>query len=98
MAVPGMLTASGDCFLLKVRGESMIDAGILDGDYVVVRRQDDAAMARSWPRSSMARRRPSSGCAASAGASGSIRRTTLEPFFPDQVDVLGKIVGVFRRM
>jgi repressor LexA len=42
MAVPEMLTASGENFLLKVRGESMIDAGILDGDYVVARVQTTA--------------------------------------------------------
>ncbi len=32
----------------QVRGESMIDAGILDGDFVVVRPARDAATARSW--------------------------------------------------
>jgi repressor LexA len=42
IAVPEMLTASGDNFLLRVRGESMIDAGIYDGDFVVVRVQTDA--------------------------------------------------------
>src|SRR5215211_6919260 len=35
LAVPEPLTAGGDEFLLRVKGESMIDAGILDGDYVV---------------------------------------------------------------
>jgi repressor LexA len=32
----------GDMFLLRVRGDSMLDAGILDGDWVVVRKQDHA--------------------------------------------------------
>lgn len=36
------LTGDGELFMLKVRGDSMIDAGILDGDLVVVRSQPDA--------------------------------------------------------
>jgi repressor LexA len=40
--VPRQLTRSGDSFLLKVRGDSMEGAGILDGDWVVVRHQPDA--------------------------------------------------------
>jgi repressor LexA len=43
LRVPGQLTRSGESFLLKIRGESMVNAGILDGDYVVVRSQKDAA-------------------------------------------------------
>ncbi len=42
MPVPEDLTGDGDLFMLRVRGESMVDAGILDGDYVVVRQQPDA--------------------------------------------------------
>ena len=42
LAVPEPLTAGGDEFLLRVKGESMIDAGILDGDFVVVRQQETA--------------------------------------------------------
>ncbi len=41
--VPRQLTRSGDSFLLKVRGDSMEGAGILDGDWIVVRHQSDAA-------------------------------------------------------
>jgi len=43
MAVPADFTGEGDLFMLKVRGDSMVDAGILDGDYVVVRSQTDVA-------------------------------------------------------
>jgi repressor LexA len=42
LPIPRDFTGSGDLFMLKVRGDSMIDAGILDGDFVVVRRQQDA--------------------------------------------------------
>ena len=41
VAVPDQLCADAD-FVLTVKGESMIDAGILPGDLVVVRKQDDA--------------------------------------------------------
>ncbi len=41
--VPADLTGEGTLFMLRVRGDSMIDAGILDGDYVVVRHQPDAS-------------------------------------------------------
>jgi repressor LexA len=40
--VPADFTGDGELFMLRVRGESMIEAGILDGDFVVVRRQEEA--------------------------------------------------------
>lgn len=43
MPVPEDFTGDGELFMLRVRGDSMIEAGILDGDFVVVRRQDTAA-------------------------------------------------------
>lgn len=42
LPLPEDFTGTGQLFMLRVRGESMIDAGILDGDHVVVRRQPDA--------------------------------------------------------
>jgi repressor LexA len=42
MSLPRQLTGFGELFMLKVQGESMIDAGIFDGDFVVVRRQQTA--------------------------------------------------------
>jgi repressor LexA len=41
-ALPRQLTGEGELFLLRVSGDSMIDAAICDGDFVVVRRQADA--------------------------------------------------------
>lgn len=38
--VPTDFTGDGELFMLRVRGDSMIDAGILDGDYVICRQQD----------------------------------------------------------
>jgi repressor LexA len=42
LPLPEDFTGDGQLFMLKVRGESMIEAGILDGDYVVVRQQGEA--------------------------------------------------------
>jgi repressor LexA len=42
MPLPGDLTGEGELFMLRVRGDSMIDAGIFSGDYVVARAQADA--------------------------------------------------------
>jgi len=42
LPLPEDFTGKGNLFMLRVRGDSMIDAGILDGDYVVVRQQPDA--------------------------------------------------------
>lgn len=40
--LPQEFTGTGDFFLLKAEGDSMIDAGIIEGDYLVIRRQEDA--------------------------------------------------------
>ncbi len=40
--MPEDFTGAGQLFMLRVRGDSMVDAGILDGDYVVVRQQPTA--------------------------------------------------------
>ena len=42
LPLPADFTGEGTLFMLRVRGDSMIDAGILDGDYVVVRQQAEA--------------------------------------------------------
>ena len=42
LPLPEDFTGDGQLFMLRVRGDSMINAGILDGDYVVVRQQEDA--------------------------------------------------------
>jgi repressor LexA len=42
MSLPRQLVGQGDLFMLKVAGDSMIDAAICDGDWVVVRRQNNA--------------------------------------------------------
>ena len=41
LAVPDILAPAGDAYVLRVRGDSMIEAHIADGDFVVIRQQDD---------------------------------------------------------
>jgi repressor LexA len=98
VAVPE--TLRGD-FLLRVRGESMIDAGILDGDIVVVRRQDTArngeivvALAGDDESTDEATVKTF------YREGGRIRlqpeNETLEPIYASYVQVLGVVTGVFR--
>lgn len=99
IAVPEQITASGENFLLTVRGDSMVNAGILDGDTVVVRRQEDcadgeiAACLVDGDEATVKRLRR---------VDGRVRldpeNDALQPFFPDHVVVMGVVVGVFRRI
>jgi len=103
IAVPEPLGRRAD-FLLRVKGDSMIEAGILDGDIVVVRRQDDAragdvvvalvgedesadeATVKTFHRESDGRIRLQP------------ENSALEPLYPEHVQILGKVTGVFRSM
>jgi repressor LexA len=95
-------TLKGD-FLLRVKGESMIEAGILDGDIVVVRRAQDArngeivvALAGDDESADEATVKTF------YKEKGRIRlqpeNSTLEPIFAQHVQILGKVVGVFREL
>jgi len=103
IAVPEPLGRGAD-FLLRVKGDSMVEAGILDGDIVVVRKQSDArageivvalvgddesadeATVKTFYRE----------------RDGRIRlqpeNTTLEPLYPEHVEIIGKVTGVFRSL
>jgi repressor LexA len=90
---------SGDKhFILVVRGESMIEAGILDGDYVVVKQQnhayngdivvalieDEATVKTFYKEKDHIRLQP--------------ENPFMEPIIVDNVAILGKVIGVFRRL
>ena len=103
IAVPEPLGRNAD-FLLRVKGESMIEAGILDGDIVVVHRQDDArqgdivvalvgedeaadeATVKTFHREQDGRIRLQP------------ENSALEPLYPEHVQILGKVTGVFRSL
>jgi repressor LexA len=98
-----VVTRGGEEFLLRVRGDSMVDAGILDGDYVVVLRQqdardgdivvalagedetaDEATVKRFFRENGRVRLQP--------------ENAALEPIYAQHVEILGKVIGVFRRV
>jgi repressor LexA len=103
LAVPEPLSRGGEEFLLRVKGDSMVDAGILDGDIAVVQRQQDArdgdivvALAgddESADESTMKR---------FFKEDGRIRlqpeNEALEPIYAAHVQILGKVIGVFRQL
>ena len=98
LEVPGYLTQAGDCFLLRVKGSSMIKAGILDGDLVVVRRQetagngdivvavlgDEATVKRFFLEEDHVRLQP--------------ENDEMDPILVREAVIAGKVVGVMRRM
>jgi len=103
ISVPEPLSRGGEEFLLRVRGDSMTGAGILEGDYVVVRRQQDA--------------RNGDIVVALVGDDESADEATVKRFFKDDggvrlqpenesyepirsahVQILGKVIGVFRAL
>jgi repressor LexA len=100
ISVPEPLGRNAD-FLLRVTGDSMVEAGILDGDIVVVRRQDDA---RSGEIVVALVGQDESADEATVKTfhreSGRIRlqpeNSALEPLYPEHVRILGKVTGVFR--
>ena len=103
ISVPEPLSKGGEEFLLRVRGDSMRDAGILENDYVVVRRQQDA--------------RDGEIVVALVGDDEAADEATVKRFFRDKggvrlqpeneayepihaahVQILGKVIGVFRTL
>lgn len=101
LPLPEELTGSGSLFMLRVRGDSMVDAGILDGDYVVVRQQPSAengdivvagipgeeATVKTFTRRG--------GRVVLRPANDHFDPIALEP---DEVTIYGKVVTVLRRL
>ena len=94
--LPRRLVGKGDLFMLKVQGESMIDAAICDGDWVVVRAQNTAeggeivaAMLDGEATVKTFRQRD--------GHTWLLpRNSAFEPILGDEAVVLGKVVAVLR--
>jgi repressor LexA len=103
LAVPEPLSRGGEEFLLRVKGDSMVNAGILDGDFAVVRRQEDArngeivvalagddesadeaTLKRFFREEGRVRLQP--------------ENDALEPIYPEHVQILGTVIGVFRQL
>jgi repressor LexA len=100
--LPMPKSTKGD-FLLRVKGESMIDAGILDGDLVIVQRAQDA---RSGEIVVALAGDDESADEATVKTfykeKGRIRlqpeNESMEPIYADHVQILGRVVGVFREL
>jgi repressor LexA len=103
LAVPEPLSRGDDEFLLRVKGESMSEAGIMPGDYVVVQRRSDAqdgdvvvALAGDDEAADEATVKTYH------REQGRIRlqpeNSRMEPLYPAHVQILGKVTGVFRRL
>lgn len=98
-AVPDMLAPSGDAYLLRVRGDSMIEALIADGDYVVIRpqqtaRNGDIVVAQVEENAVTLKR--------FFKENGKVRLQPANPQYPpqyyDDVRIQGKLIGVIRRL
>ncbi len=100
IAVPESL--HGD-FLLRVRGDSMIEAGILEGDIVVVRRAQDArngeiVVALAGDDESADEATVKTFYREGRRVRLQPENSALEPIYAQHVQVLGKVVGVFREL
>jgi len=98
MTLPRSFTGFGEFFMLNVRGDSMIEAGILEGDIVLVRRQqtvnngdiavalleDEATIKRFYKEKNRIRLQP--------------ENSRLEPILVRDVQILGKVVGLLRKI
>jgi repressor LexA len=104
LAVPEPLSKGGEEFLLRVKGDSMINAGILDGDIAVVERAQDArdgdivvALAGEDETAEEATLKR-----LFRESDGRVRlqpeNDALEPIYAQHVQLIGKVIGVFRQL
>ena len=101
MTVPEEL-ARGD-FLLRVKGESMIEAGILPGDLVVVRRQQsadngDVVVALGGADETAEEATVKTFYRENGRVRLQPENSSMEPIYADHVQILGKVTGVFRSL
>ena len=96
--IPIDFVGNCDSFMLTVSGESMIEAGILDGDYILVKKQntanngeivvalieDEATVKTFYKENGHIRLQP--------------ENSTMEPIIVPNCEILGKVAGVFRKM
>jgi repressor LexA len=102
LAVPEPLGRRAD-FLLRVKGESMINAGILDGDILVVQRAQDArdgeiVVALAGDDESADEATVKTFYREGGRVRLQPENDSLEPIYADHVQILGKVTGVFRSL
>ena len=96
--IPSELLPNKEIFMLKVKGDSMIEAGIFNGDQILVEKtntaengeivvallDDSATVKRFYREDGYYRLQP--------------ENASMEPIFVDEVQILGKVIGLFRMM
>jgi repressor LexA len=100
LMVPESMLGAGEHYVLEVQGDSMIHAGILDGDYVVIRKSDTAqsgeiVVALVMGEEATLKRLRRKGASIALEAANPAYETRI--YGPDQVEVQGKLVGLIRR-
>ena len=100
IACPPDLLTNGEHFALEVKGDSMIEAGILDGDIVIIRRcntaeNGDIVVALVEQEEATLKRLRKKGTTIALEAANPEFKTRI--FGPDQVDIQGRLVGLMRR-
>jgi len=100
LMVPESILGAGEHFVLEVEGDSMIGAGILDGDYVVIRKATTAnsgeiVVALVMNEEATLKRLRRKGASIALEAANPAYETRI--FGPDQVEVQGTLVGLIRR-
>jgi repressor LexA len=98
--VPPDIAGSGEHFALEVRGDSMIEAGINEGDIVILRRCDtaengDIVVALVDKEEATLKRLRKRGASIALEAANPEYETRI--FGPDQVDIQGRLVGLIRK-
>jgi repressor LexA len=98
--VPPDLLSSGDHFALEVRGDSMIEAGILDGDIALIRKSDgadtgDIVVALIDDEEATLKRFRRRGASIALEPANTSYEVRILP--PNRVRIQGKLVGLFRR-
>jgi repressor LexA len=99
--LPRDLVGQGELFMLRVSGDSMIDAGVFDGDYVVVRSQPEAQEGE-MVAAMLQGPEPEATVKYFSRKGGRVRllpaNAAYEPIEGDEVTILGLVVTVFRRL
>ena len=100
IACPPDLLTNGEHFALEVKGDSMIEAGIHDGDTVIIRRCDsaengDIVVALVEKEEATLKRLRKKGSTIALEAANPEFKTRI--FGPDQIDIQGRLVGLLRR-
>ena len=100
MIVPETMLGAGEHFVLEVQGDSMINAGIFDGDHVIIKRGDSAnsgeiVVALVNGEEATLKRIRKKGASIALEAANPAYETRI--FGPDQVEVQGRLVGLIRR-